>query len=560
MGELENVAYPVAVAVVLLFGAAACVYAVLRQRKQGHADTPEFFLTARGSVSLFTVAWSFYAGAMGSWALFSPPSYCLYAGVMGTVFYALSSGFPVIIVAYFGSIIQDLVPNVMSVADFVNRRFGRPLALYVGLLTLFNMGVALTAEYTAVGDLFQYVIGAVRWPIVVIIGVVAMLYTAAGGLYVSIITDQWQAMLSIVTIVTIFIYVAVTFKGDLSQPLPNNYLDLGFVDLTSNNYYGWAAIAVMPLSLTTSSFFSEAVWQRCWAAADRRTLLLGSTLGALMVTIVVMLLGFGGIIAVWGGVWVPAGPDDTGNTILFSLLGNTTWIIVVVAVLSVTLSESAIDSLQNAIVDTVSICFITPLLTAFSPASSPPLKISLWWIRGLVVVLNIPPIYVSLKGYNIIQLFLLANLITSTSTIPVFLGVIPGRKIQKIITPFSSFSGCGIGMASLFVWAKTQQVDGQSYSSALHDTFLINYDWPPFMLAIGFSIVGIVVGAVLEMLFRLAVPACREYPYFDLRAPNDTDALIDGEERREAIEGGDGEYTAGHERGVDEDENLKGKY
>lgn len=35
-------------------------------------------------------------------------------------------------------------------------------------------------------------IGTERVPIVVIIGVVSMLYTAYGGLYVSIVTDQWQ--------------------------------------------------------------------------------------------------------------------------------------------------------------------------------------------------------------------------------------------------------------------------------------------------------------------------------------------------------------------------------
>lgn len=52
------------------------------------------------------------------------------------------------------------------------------------------VGVALTAEFTAVGDLFELVIGTVRWPIVVIIGLVSAVYTAYGGLYVSIITDQ----------------------------------------------------------------------------------------------------------------------------------------------------------------------------------------------------------------------------------------------------------------------------------------------------------------------------------------------------------------------------------
>ena len=55
---------------------------------------------------------------------------------------------------------------------------------------LFNMGVAMTAEFTAVGDMFAIVIGSIRWPIVVIIGIVSAAYTAYGGLYVSIITDQ----------------------------------------------------------------------------------------------------------------------------------------------------------------------------------------------------------------------------------------------------------------------------------------------------------------------------------------------------------------------------------
>ena len=47
----------------------------------------------------------------------------------------------------------------------------------------------------AAGDLFEIVIGTDRVPIVVIIGVVSMLYTAYGGLYVSIVTDQWQVPL-----------------------------------------------------------------------------------------------------------------------------------------------------------------------------------------------------------------------------------------------------------------------------------------------------------------------------------------------------------------------------
>ena len=72
-----------------------------------------------------------------------------------------------------------------------------PPQVWVSMLMLLNMGVALTAEFTAVGDLYSIVIGAVRWPIVVIIALVSTIYTAYGGLHVSIITDQARASHSV---------------------------------------------------------------------------------------------------------------------------------------------------------------------------------------------------------------------------------------------------------------------------------------------------------------------------------------------------------------------------
>jgi hypothetical protein len=63
---------------------------------------------------------------------------------------------------------------------------------FLTLIMLLNMGVFMTVEYTGIGDFFQNVIGTTRIPIAVIIGVVSSAYTAYGGLYVSIITDQYQ--------------------------------------------------------------------------------------------------------------------------------------------------------------------------------------------------------------------------------------------------------------------------------------------------------------------------------------------------------------------------------
>ena len=76
---LALVAYPVTAAVVVSFGLFAVVVGFFHFRRNGK-DTTEFFLTARDSAGLFRIAFSMYAGGVGSWALFSAPSYAYTAG------------------------------------------------------------------------------------------------------------------------------------------------------------------------------------------------------------------------------------------------------------------------------------------------------------------------------------------------------------------------------------------------------------------------------------------------------------------------------------------------
>ncbi len=48
----------------------------------------------------------------------------------------------------------------------------------------------MLAEYTTIGILFKYFVGSVDYPIVIVVGVLTMFYTAYGGVYISIVTDQ----------------------------------------------------------------------------------------------------------------------------------------------------------------------------------------------------------------------------------------------------------------------------------------------------------------------------------------------------------------------------------
>ena len=52
-------------------------------------QTQDFFLTARNSIGVWFIGWAFYAAVLGSWAVFSIPSYAYTAGV-SPVCFALS--------------------------------------------------------------------------------------------------------------------------------------------------------------------------------------------------------------------------------------------------------------------------------------------------------------------------------------------------------------------------------------------------------------------------------------------------------------------------------------
>ena len=89
-----------------------------------------------------------------------------------------------------------MIQQILSLNDFAGRMYGRSVQLFVVMLSLVNMTVSLIAEYTAIGDLFEHYVGGERVSIIIIVGIITALYTASGGLMVSIVTDRAQVSVS----------------------------------------------------------------------------------------------------------------------------------------------------------------------------------------------------------------------------------------------------------------------------------------------------------------------------------------------------------------------------
>ncbi|KAF9110216.1 hypothetical protein BGX27_006634 [Mortierella sp. AM989] len=475
--SLASVTYGLAVTTIVLFGLGALFMARRRQRVK--QDDTEFFLTARHSVPFKTIAWSFYASGVGAWVIFSMPAYVVSAGIVGLVAYSISCGLPILIVARVGAVLHRKYPGVLSLGDFVQWRFGTIPTIIVTLVMLLNMSIALCAEYTSIGNLMELVIGAPRLPIIVCVAVVTSIYTAAGGLYVSILTDVGQGVFGILLLVIMYIYVAVTYRPDhLPTPLPEG---LG------PNYWGWAAIGAMPISMTCATFFSEAPWQRIWASADEKALKKGSLWGALALMVVCFLYGFGGFLSIWAGF--PQTSAD-GSTAFFDLLnaGNATapsWIVVLAALATVTMNEGCVDSLQNGIVDTLASRFFRGK--------------SVWYPRILVFIINVPIVFVSLKGYNIIVLFLIGNLICTICAIPLLLGLVD--RLEGHVTGWSMVFGMITGFLSIMMYGYIKM---GSLAAGLQYTFIDAYDWASFVLPLVFSFIGVFIAAAVERAIRKA--------------------------------------------------------
>lgn len=71
------------------------------------------------------------------------------------------------------------------------------------------------AEYSTIGSIFTSYVGSVAYPMVVVIGVLTMAYTAYGGLLVSIYTDQVQGVMSLLFFGVLAIYMAATFRPEV---------------------------------------------------------------------------------------------------------------------------------------------------------------------------------------------------------------------------------------------------------------------------------------------------------------------------------------------------------
>lgn len=180
---------------------------------------------------------------------------------------------------------------------------------------------------------------------------------------------------------------------------------IGPSGLLESSLLGWQLIYILPVAILTNDFFLSGFWMRTFAAKSDKDLWIGVSIASFAVCIILTLIGASGLLAVWSGA-VPLHDAENGYIALFLLLGQLpAWVVGVVLVMVVSLSTAAFDSFQSAMISTGSNDLFRN-------------KLNLWAIRALVIVFIVPVIVVALRSPDILQIFLISDLV-SAAVVPV---------------------------------------------------------------------------------------------------------------------------------------------
>mmetsp|Transcript_12561 Transcript_12561/g.14414 ORF Transcript_12561/g.14414 Transcript_12561/m.14414 type:complete len:533 (+) Transcript_12561:149-1747(+) len=469
---------------VLAVGVGVVLYTLRRKELLG--SSLEDFITARNTSGPLAIGWSMFASAVGSWVILTPAPFGSFGGIITALTYGVATAIPLLFIGFWGTSIRKQFPDVLSFSDFARKQFGVVTQVMVVLISLLNMAIFATAEYTGVYTLFSTYVGMgdSAAAIVLILAFTTLGYTTYGGLRVSILTDQLQGSAALLLTVVAAITLAATFsKESVEESLEGTNFTPSFEVnefVTGAYVVGYSTMFTLPLSLTCATIFSEAWWARAWAATDEKALKKGALFGAVITFLVVTFWGMVGVLVAWSGI-----PAPDFNLVAFypflldrdSLLVDS-GIAVLMVLLATIMAEGVIDSLMNGIGASVSGALDSYLTE--EQAKKHSLSIG----RACVVVLNIPIIIVSLQQYDILSLFLLGNMITICCFFPLFLGFFPNvqflqRNMSDWIFPVN-FVG------SLIILAVYGAIDFGSVGEGLKFAFWLNanYEYEYFLVAI----------------------------------------------------------------------------
>lgn len=397
----------------------------------------DHFLSARESAGALTIGLSFFASGMGAWVVYGSTELGATPSVSwwGVIGYSSASALPAYLLYLLGARVKDIVDTAdlggikgFGITDFGLVRYGRVMQVYVAGLSCFYMFIYLVSELTSVANVYALVTSggladfaptfaevfdrnhttespqAYTTKVTLTVAVFTLLYTACAGLPASIFTDRFQGFI-VAALMLILSLACFSLES-------NRVTDAEYKVAANWTADGFVVFITLWIAIGSAELFNQGSWQRVWAAKSEKDLAQGMAIGGVCIFIVMMFFGAMGMIAYAND---PASYDSFNKLAylsFFDLLAPMgSGIHTLLLVLITLFGASSVDTMQNALSSVLS-----HDLMAF--------KLSVNISRAVVVLINIPAIYLAAQQYSVLSLFLLADLICATAVVPVFLGLI----------------------------------------------------------------------------------------------------------------------------------------
>jgi len=288
----------------------------------------------------------------------------------------------------------------------MRKKFGKSLFKLILLMTIFYMFIFLCAEVTAVAVLINYLSGTELWITALIVLISTLTYTLYGGLRASIFTDNIQM---VVIGILLFILILIISSSSGSN-FSFEFIESKNPQLLSSSYIpNYTAGLTFFIAVAATNLFHQGNWQRVYAAKNYQTLKTSLIISFFIIIPIVFIMGFIGMVS------FSIDSSTRADLGFFTLLlkDQKELISLIIIILGLSLTISTVDTLVNAI----SSLFVVDGKATFElNKNTDYLKISKYFI----ILLSIIAFGIASKGFDILYLFLLADLFCCAFVITVF--------------------------------------------------------------------------------------------------------------------------------------------
>jgi len=390
------------------------------------------YIVGNRDENTYSLTASLTASALGAWILFGPASASTWGGMGAVIGYALGTAAPMLFLYNFGPKIRNEFPNGLTLTEFIKKRFGLGILKISLFLILFYLTIFLIAEVTAIASLLNFISQAPLWITAGVTLIICLLYILRGGFKLSIITDKYQfSFIMLIILASVFIILGSIEMSSFELIKKNS------PNLIDKNYLpNYTAGLTFFIAVAATNLFHQGNWQRVFAAKNNSILKSSLIYSSIIIFFIVFWMGYSGLVS------YSLNSKVIPDLAFFDLILNnkSSLIVIGILILAMSLTLSTIDTLINAISSLIIVNGDQINKSLGGKKVKDKANLIILFLSVLVFIL-------ASKGYGILYLFLLADLLCCAAVITIFYGFF-NKKINPKLAASSII--CGLISGLLF--------------------------------------------------------------------------------------------------------------